>query len=203
MKERVPEKRTITAEVLVRKVTHSLGALILVVTAVFGLPMAQLAIVSLTALYLVSEFLRLSGRSLPLLTPLTRYASSGAEQRGVVATPIWFALGALITLTVFPFEYALIGVLTLTIGDPVASLVGLSTRSRHPVPFNESKSIEGTLAGLCASTIACALFADPLYSVVGCTVGMLAEATPLRLNDNFTVPIVSALACYALEMILV
>jgi len=185
-----------------RKAVHSVGAFILVILAIFGLSKAQLVILSMTMLYLASEYLRLSGRSLPFFSWLTRLASSEYEQRGVVMAPIWFALGVLSTITLFPFKYALIGVLTLSIGDPVASLVGLSVENRHPYPFNESKSIEGTLAGLLVAVLACAFFTDPITSIIGCTTGMIGEASPIPINDNLTIPIVSSLASYAFYILL-
>jgi len=196
------ERRSITKEVLMRKAVHSVGAFILVILALFGLSKAQLVILSMTILYLASEYLRLSGRSLPFFSWLTRLASSEYEQRGVVMAPIWFALGVLSTITLFPFKYALIGVLTLSIGDPVASLVGLSVENRHPYPFNESKSIEGTLAGLLVAVLACSFFTDPITSIIGCTAGMIVEASPIPINDNLTIPIVSSLASYAFCILL-
>jgi len=196
------ERRSITKEVLMRKAVHSGSAFILVILALFGLSKAQLVILSMTMLYLASEYLRLSGRSLPFFSWLTRLASSEYEQRGVVMTPIWFALGALSTITLFPFKHALIGVLTLSIGDPVASLVGLSVENRHPYPFNESKSIEGTLAGLLVAVLACAFFTDPITSIIGCTTGMIVEASPIPINDNLTIPIISSLASYAFCILL-
>lgn len=202
MRGRPAERKTITKEVLMRKAVHSVGAFILVILALFGLLKAQLVILSMTTLYLASEYLRLSGRSLPFFSWLTRLASSEDEQRDIVMAPIWFALGALSTITLFPFKYALIGVLTLSIGDPVASLVGLSVKNRHPSPFNESKSIEGTLAGLLVAVLACAFFTDPITSIIGCTAGMIVEASPIPINDNLTIPIISSLASYAFCILL-
>lgn len=202
MRGRPAERKLITIEILMRKAVHSVGAFILVILALFGLSKAQLVILSMTILYLASEYLRLSGRSLPFFSWLTRLASSEDEQRGVVMAPIWFAFGALSTITLFPFKYALIGVLTLSIGDPVASLVGLSVKNRHPYPFNESKSIEGTLAGLLVAVLTCAFFTDPITSIIGCTTGMIVEASPIPINDNVTIPIISSLASYAFGILL-
>jgi dolichol kinase len=202
LRGRPTERMSITKEVLMRKAVHSVGAFILVILALFGLSKAQLVILSMTMLYLASEYLRLSGRSLPFFSWLTRLATSEDEQRGVVMAPIWFALGSLSTITLFPFKYALIGVLTLSIGDPVASLVGLSVKNRHPYPFNESKSIEGTLAGLLVAVLTCAFFTDPITSIIGCTTGMIVEASPIPINDNVTIPIISSLASYAFCILL-
>lgn len=189
-------------ELLLRKALHSSGAFILAIQSFFGLQKAQLVILIMVILYVSSEYLRLSGRGLPLFTPVTQTASSQAEQRGIVAAPIWFALGTLISITLFPFRFATIGVLTLTIGDTVASLVGQSIRNRHPYPFNRSKSVEGTLAGFLAAFAVCSFLVDPLTSFVGCLTGMIVEALPVPLNDNFTIPILTSLASLAFRILL-
>jgi dolichol kinase len=197
------EGKGVTREVLLRKGVHSFGSLILVIATIYGTPAAQTVIAFMTALYLASEYLRLSGRSLPMFTWLTSLASSKTEQERVVDAPIWFALGVLITLTFFPFEHAVVGVLALTIGDPTASIVGLLMKDRHQIPFNTSKSMEGTIAGFCVSTIVCLLFVEPVTVILGCAGGMIAEALPLKLNDNFTVPIAAALTINILKTVLI
>ncbi len=182
-------------ETLARKGIHSLGAFILVILDRFGLRAAQAVIIVMLGLYSLSEYLRVSGGGLPLFTSITRAATSESDRERVVSAPIWFALGALLSITLFPFRYATIGVLTLTVGDPVAALVG-QFLGRHPNPLNRSKSVEGSLAGFAASALICSLLTDPAISVVGCLVGMLVEALPLPMNDNFTVPVLSTLSSF-------
>ena len=193
--------KTVTVKVLTRKLVHASGSLILLVYKLLGLNITQFIIVALMGGYLTSEILRLEGRSLPLFTWITKRGSYSEEQQSIVATPIWFALGVFSTITLFPFDLALIGVLTLTIGDPVASLVGLSTRWNHPIPFNRRKSIEGTLAGLIVSWTVCSLFTEPETAFIGCTAGMLTEAMPVNLNDNVTIPIATCTMIYILKLV--
>jgi dolichol kinase len=190
----------ITWKVILRKLVHISGALILLVRWYMGLQVAQAVIIALAMLYLLSESQRLSGREMPFFTWLTRAGAYDDEQKGMVETPLWFAAGVFTTLSFFPFKHALIGVITLAVGDSVASLVGLSTRWRHPIPYNSSKSFEGTLAGIVAAFLVCSMFTDPQQSIVGCVVGMLVESLSLKLNDNVTIPISAATAVYALEL---
>jgi dolichol kinase len=186
-------------ETLARKGLHSLGAFILVIMDRFGPTAAQVVIIVILGLYAMSEYLRRSGGDLPLFTSVTRAATSESDREGVVSAPIWFALGALTSITLFPPRIATIGVLTLAVGDPVAALVG-QYAGRHPNPLNGSKSMEGSLAGFIAATLACSIFTDPTTSVVGCLVGMLVEALPLPLNDNLTIPILSSLSGLAFSL---
>ena len=182
-------------ETLARKGLHSLGAFILVILDRFGLRAAQAVIIAMLGLYALSEYLRVSGGGLPLFTSITRAATSESEREGVVSAPIWFALGTLLSITLFPPRHAMIGVLTLAVGDPVAALTG-QFLGRHPNPLNRSKSIEGSLAGFIAASLACSLLTNPLISVVGCFAGMVIEALPLPLNDNFTIPFLSTLSSF-------
>lgn len=190
----------VTWKVLLRKLVHISGALILPVRWYMGLQFAQTVIIGLAILYLLSEALRLSGKELPFFTWLTRTGAYDTEQVGVVETPLWFAAGVLTTLSFFPFKHALIGVITLAVGDSVASLVGLSSKWRHPIPYNTSKSFEGTLAGIASAFLVCCLFTNPVDSMVGCVAGMLVESLSLKLNDNVTIPISAATVVYALEL---
>jgi phosphoserine phosphatase/dolichol kinase len=187
-------KNVLIKEMLLRKATHSLGALTLLLMTFFGLFNTQLLIITIMVLFTLSEYLRLRGRSLPVFTWITCSMALGVEKTNIVTTPIWYALGVFTTITFFPFRYALIGVLTLTLGDVAASLVGQSLAQKHSYPFNKSKSIEGTLAGFLVAVLACSIFTDPYISLIGCLVGMIVEVLPLPLNDNITVPFFSSLA---------
>jgi dolichol kinase/phosphoserine phosphatase len=192
------DRKGFVKEILLRKAVHSLGALTLVFIHFFGLYKTQLLIIAMMCLFIYSEYLRLRGMGLPLFTWLTRLMALGIERTDIVTTPIWYALGVLTTITFFPFKYAVIGVLTLTIGDVVASLVGQSLDDKHSYPFNKSKSIEGTIAGLLITVFICSFFTDHYFLLLGCLVGMIIEVIPLSINDNLSVPFFSSLASFLL-----
>ncbi len=189
-------------EVFMRKALHVAGVSILIFLTFFGLFKTQLVIIIVLILYLSSEYLRSSGRSLPFFTLTTRLASTELERTSIVTTPIWYASGILLTITLFPPKYAFIGVLTLSLGDPVASLVGLLIKNKHFYSFNKAKSLEGTLAGFSVALLASSLFIDPFIAMIGCSAGMLVEALPSPLNDNVTIPISSSLIIFLLDKIL-
>ena len=192
----------VTSKIIIRKLVHALGALILVVRYFWGITAAQIVIGVLAVIYLTSEYFRLSDRSLPVLTWLVTLASQDREKRGVVMTPLWYALGAFTTLSMFPLSQAIVGILTLAVGDPVASLVGLTSENTHKIPFNNDKSYEGSLAGILASWIVCLIFIESRMALIGCTAGMLAEALPLKVNDNVLIPVIAAAAAYGYSLYL-
>jgi dolichol kinase len=180
-------------KMLARKALHGLGALILVILSIFRVTVTQLVIIVMLTLYIISESLRLSGRSLPLFNQITHLGSTKEEREGIVTAPIWFALGILITISFFTIDIAAIGVLTLTIGDPIAAIIGQTIDKIHPIPFNRSKSIEGTLAGYIIATILCSIITHPLPSIIGCATGMIVETLPIPVNDNLTIPLASSI----------
>ncbi len=78
-------------------------------------------------------------------------------------------------------------------GDGFASLCGKKL-GRHAVPFNRSKMVEGTFFGLLFAFVGAWLFVGPFKALVAAVIGMLVEALPSPVNDNLTIPLVSALA---------
>ena len=113
-----------------------------------------------------------------------------------------YALGILLTISLFPFRYAVIGVVTLTVGDPLASIIGYLGKGSNIYSFNKAKSFNGSLAGSTAALAVCLILFGPSYVLLGCIVGMLIEALPLPLNDNITIPISASLASILIEKIL-
>lgn len=62
-----------------------------------------------------------------------------------------YALGLCITIGFYPPEVAIISVLALTVGDPIAAFVGGKWGKRR---FKNGKSIEGSIAGVSGSFLA-------------------------------------------------
>ena len=196
------ENEMVSLDYLMRKLIHVLGFFTLVAISWLGLGVTKFLIGNVLVLYLLSESLRLSGRELPLFTSITRLASSVVERRNIVTTPVWYALGILLTISLFPFRYAVIGVTTLTVGDPVASAAGHLFDGSTRYHFNKAKSLNGSLAGLTAALIVCLILFGPSPLLLGCLAGMLVESLPLPLNDNITIPISASLTSLILEYIL-
>ena len=86
-----------------------------------------------------------------------------------------------------------LALLVLSVGDPVASAVGRGA----PGPRIAGKSLAGSAAFAVAATLA-ALGASfhtdvPLgwWLIIGAIVGAATEVTPLRLDDNVTIPLIA------------
>ncbi|MCX6778033.1 MAG: hypothetical protein NT157_04065 [Candidatus Micrarchaeota archaeon] len=98
----------------------------------------------------------------------------------------WYAVGVMLIMSFLQAEPEIIAcIYVLAVPDAVSTLAGL--RSSHPLPYNKTKSIEGSLAFF--------VFSLPAYLAVGpvaiplAIVATLVESADLRLNDNLTVPL--------------
>jgi len=114
-----------------------------------------------------------------------------------------FICGALISLLCFPKPIALLGVLYLAFGDPIASIVG----GQIEIPFfrlPSGKSLHGTLAAvlICSYVTYASLnhswnaqFISTAtlwnISIIGGLVGGLSEQIPF-IDDNIIIPVMSA-----------
>lgn len=93
----------------------------------------------------------------------------------------------------------LLSVLYLAIGDPIAATVGTLWGRR---PLIGKKSLEGALANLFCSGLATFLVAMAYFhfaldraiaiGVVGGLISATVELCPLPVDDNFTIPVLSA-----------
>lgn len=110
-----------------------------------------------------------------------------------------YMASTILAIAIFPKPVALLAILFLAIGDPIASLVGILYGDRGP-RFSDGKSLIGTAAGVSACMILAFVFvlslhATPgqalLVALLGGLAGGTAELLPVELDDNLTIPIVS------------
>jgi dolichol kinase len=177
---------------LLREAIHSSGFFIPVLAILFGLPLVAIFIISVVALYSVSEFFRVRGKNLPFFSEVTRHAASQSELCEFTLAPIYFATGILLTLVLIPAPASYAGIAIFALGDSTASLFG-GTLSKKPLPFNSSKTAEGTLVGFLFAFLAGSIFVAPWIAVIGAAVGMAVEYLPLPVNDNLLIPLCAGL----------
>jgi phosphoserine phosphatase len=143
-------------------------------------------------LYTLSEVSRVRGINIPVVSSITWRAANKTELYEFATSPIYFALGIATSLLVFPAPIPYVAITTLTLGDGCAHLFGMKF-GKTPLPFNKGKNLEGTIAGLLFAFLGATIFVDPTKALIAAAVGMLVEALPLPLNDNFTIPLASGL----------
>lgn len=111
----------------------------------------------------------------------------------------YYILSSLLAIAIFPKPVAIVSILFLAVGDPIASLFGI-VYGKHSIRFANGKSLIGTTAGVVACTVVAFVFfkAWPIsdenvlvLSLIGGLVGGTVELLPFDLDDNFTIPVVS------------
>ena len=177
---------------LVREDIHASGFFVPVIASLIGVPAVALLICFVAGVYIISELSRLDDRELPLISAITRHAASQSELYGFVAAPLYFALGILLTLLIFPAQVSGAAIAIFALGDSAASIFGGLIGKR--LPFNKGKTLEGSLAGFFFAFLAGTFFVAPWIALIGAAVAMLIEYLPLPVNDNVLIPVLTGLA---------
>jgi dolichol kinase len=128
------------------------------------------------------------------------------KERAKISTTTLFLASALITIVVFPRGVAVAALLFLTVGDPIAEIVGVNYGRLKIVG---GKTLEATLAAFAACLLAASpllllesLDLSPVALLIGAAAAAVTELFTLRVDDNFTVPIGSGLAMVAARWLL-
>jgi dolichol kinase/phosphoserine phosphatase len=174
----------------VREDIHAAGFFMPVIAQIVGVTPVALFILVLSIVYLISELVRLDGKSIPIISDVTRHAASQSELYGFAAAPLYYAFGILFTLLVFPFPASAAAIAIFALGDSTASIFGgLIGKS---LPYNKGKTLEGSLSGFVFAFLAGCLFVSPWIAAIGAAVAMFVEYLPLPINDNVAIPVVTA-----------
>jgi dolichol kinase len=128
------------------------------------------------------------------------------KERAKISTTTLFLASALITIVAFPRGIAIAALLFLTVGDPVAEIIGVNYGR---IKILGGKTLEGTIAGFLACLLAASpllllerLDLSPVALLIGAAAAAVTELFTLRVDDNFTVPIGSGLAMVAARWLL-
>ena len=154
--------------------------------------LVSLLILILTLLYIISEVARLLGINFPILSSITWRAANKPELYEFATAPIFFALGIVFSLILFPASASYASIAILTLGDGFANILGRKFGS-VTFPFNKGKNVEGSIFGFLFASVGAMIFVDPVKAFVGAAAGMLIECLPLPISDNLAVPLASGL----------
>jgi len=180
---------------IIRETIHISGFLVPVVSAYLALRpfLVAFLIVIVTSLYIISELARVLGYNVPVASTITWNAAITPEIYEFVTTPIFFAVGIMLALIIFPVPVNYASIAIFTLGDGTATLFGKKL-GRHVFPYNKGKKIEGTLFGFLFAWLGATLFiVNPLKAFVGAAIGMFVETLPTPVSDNLTIPLISGL----------
>ena len=177
-----------------RRLFHAVAGSFVPLAAIFlaePYPVILAGILALGSLALDLARFRIAWLNRIFLDKLRVLLKSSEDSRLTGAT--FLLIAACLSFLLFEKEVAIAVLLFLSLGDPVAALVGQSV----PGPRIFGKSPVGTLAFILASlAVVGALTAGGIADfrwmfLAGAVVAGLVELAPLPLDDNLTVPIIA------------
>jgi dolichol kinase/phosphoserine phosphatase len=177
---------------ILRESIHASGIAMPILSIYVGLYPTVLFILVVTFLYLMSELARMERKSIPLFSILTHRAATQPELYEFATAPVFFALGILLTLLLFPFPANCAAIAVFALGDSTASIFGKAF-GKKTLPFNKGKTLEGSLIGFLFAFVAGAFFISPTEALAGAAVAMIVESLPLPFNDNLITPLATGL----------
>ncbi len=148
----------------------------------------QLVLFALLVVYMISECLRINGYSFPMLGSMTRSSIRKPEERGIAYGPVTLVLGASLSILLFPEIIAITVIWIVAFADTAATIIGRNI-GNHRIPYNKSKSIEGSMAALIVAFL-CGIIYLPLFpSLLAAFFSSFVESLPLRSLDNLLMPV--------------
>jgi len=186
--------QSISKRELLREAIHITGFFVPVFTLHLSLKhdFVALLIFVVMLLYIMSELARMLRVNLPVLSTITWKAAIQPEIHEFVTAPIFFAIGIILALLLFPPPASYAAIAIFTLGDGFATLFGKAFGS-HVFVYNKGKKVEGTLFGFFFALIGASVFVDPLKAFAAAAVGMAVETLPAPINDNLTIPLAAGL----------
>ncbi len=183
-------KKSLRKEIL-RKLFHLLEVPLLIgytlVRHYFNERLATLLITVAFLLLLEIEYIRLEyNPKIPEFFNVLRH-----KERNNVTGTIFFIAATIIVFAAFDYPIAVTALLLTVFGDLAAALVGIKFGKTY---LYKDKTLEGTLAGFTMNCLVGFLFlpAYPLIFIPMAVVASLVELLTGKLDDNLTVPLLSA-----------
>jgi dolichol kinase len=188
---------------LARKVWHMTMGLLIAFIYLSGLSRSSAVLIlgSLLGLDIFLEAARLTSpavneKIMRFFGPVMR----SHEMKGLSTVPHYLAATTL-AIAIFPKPVAVLSILYLACGDPIASLFGI-LYGKHSIRFASGKSLIGTLAGVITCTLVTLIFINATalpvsdsqlfaLTLIGGIAGGTAELLPFEVDDNFTIPVIS------------
>lgn len=184
--------------VLLRPAAISFPLLYLVYPRYFLL----LLIGSVACLFILIDILRLSSSRLNLLVFRWLHKFFREEERQTFSSATLFLASSFLVILMFDKALATLSIVFLVFGDLSAKFTGLEHGRWHLF----GKTLDGTLAYLATALVFGYLWSFivpvPFYLVViGGVAAAVAELLPLGVNDNFVIPLFSAAAMRAIQVL--
>ncbi|MCM2324068.1 MAG: SEC59/DGK1/VTE5 family protein [Oligoflexia bacterium] len=186
---------------LLRKTWHVAMGGVIAFIYLAGLPTATSLFILILCLGLAMSVETLRLRNPSFNSKVLRYWGPlmRTSEVGRVSGVPYYLAATIIAIAIFPKPVAVLSILYLACGDPIASLFGILYGDRA-WRFSSGKSLVGTTAGVVTCILISLLFLSSMQlpvgtllalSVIGGVAGGTAELMPFEADDNFTIPVIS------------
>ena len=122
------------------------------------------------------------------------------EVEGNITGATWYLLSVFIVVSIFPKKIAILAIIFLAVGDTVAAIAGKSL----PYIKYKNKSVFGSFIAFMSILFITHLFGykifDPLV-LFGALSAVIIELMPIRVNDNFSIPVFSSIIMFMISRI--
>lgn len=134
---------------------------------------------------------------LKITAPITR-----REEMHTYSSMVSFVLSSFIAVLVFPHPIASLSLLLLAFSDPAASIIGILFGEEK---FYNGKSLQGSLACFVVAFITILIFISNQHltstnfisiAFIGALATTVAELSLIKIDDNFSVPIIGGSATW-------
>lgn len=149
---------------------------------------------------LIASFVVVISDILRMMTPWGRHLygkffgwmTKRKEMKQEFTGASFLLVGSLTAVLIFPKNIAVISILFLTIGDPTACLVGTFLGK---IKTFSQKTLEGTAGFILAGFLVTLLIVEipTIYKLIAAIIAGIVEMLPIKIDDNFTVPITAGL----------
>ncbi len=170
---------------ILRKCIHLTSVLIVLIYAYAGKQFVLSFLITYLVIIMVIEHFRLEhGMNVPLFHFLFR-----EKEESQIAGHVFFAIGAIISISVFSEMIAYAAILMTTFGDMIAALVGKSIGKTR---ICNGKTMEGCAAEFVMDFFIGYAFIDNLFIVlIMALTATVVEAVVGEIDDNLAIPVFS------------
>jgi len=132
----------------------------------------------------MSEIFRIKGFYFPIVQEISSFCRKKNEY-GFLVEPFLY-ITSLFILSLLELDLFLVGSIPLVVGDAFAGLIGYRV-GKHSIPYNKSKTIEGSVAFFLSSFLAYLIFFNPLNSLILSLFATFVEGL-LKRFENILLP---------------
>ncbi|MCK5040117.1 MAG: CTP--2,3-di-O-geranylgeranyl-sn-glycero-1-phosphate cytidyltransferase [Candidatus Aenigmarchaeota archaeon] len=183
---------------LMRKLIHMNALFIVLLYEFFGKQITLIVLMIALVIALEAEYLRIEhGVKIPFFDATYR-----KKERKTLAGHVYFEIGAILVISVFSKEVAIMSILMAVFGDASAAIFGRAY-GKHFIPGLKNKATEGVFAEFVADMLAGMIYLwlfvgaiSPTWWVIliaMATVATIVETISGRLDDNLIVPVFSGM----------